>query len=363
MALPPLLRTRRYAQREISARTGAGGVGLTPVFDDQFTTDDAAAISSPRTCEPGPGTITVTGSDQAIASRLVTCPSNVANQGFLSGSAYALSAGRAMVVKNFQLTGAPSATGLAWGFVGTSALSLTMRAGFYLNNTGLYCNSDNQAGGLVAAQPTASVDYDYAVVERATGHFLLYKLSSASQWTLLHVNDTSTTTPLYPSMRYTSCPLQFGRWRVFDSWSIPRSYYSASGTIGVVSSGSADFVAKMRCTGTDAQSLIFRRQDADNYWYAERAATTFRLFEVVATVATQRASAAITAETAERIEIMAEGSTIRLLRYRSNGSTVVVPTAYASATNFQTATGMAVLDEANYTELEVFPRFVSGVAA
>jgi hypothetical protein len=42
---------------------------------------------------------------------------------------------------------------------------------------------------------------------------------------------------------------------------------------------------------------------------------------------------------------------------------VVTPTAYASASSFATSTGMAVLDEANYTELEVFNRTQYGVAA
>jgi len=41
-----------------SGQWGGGGEGLVWLLYDEFTTDDAAPVTSPRTCEPGPGTLT-----------------------------------------------------------------------------------------------------------------------------------------------------------------------------------------------------------------------------------------------------------------------------------------------------------------
>jgi hypothetical protein len=359
MPLPMRLRARRYTQRELSARTGAGGIGVAWSFRELWSTDDAAAVASPRTCEPGPGTWTITGTDQSIASGLWVQPSNGAAQGALSDVTVARVDGTTLVFKRVNVSSNPSL--LVWGWRSGATLGASTISGFYNHTSGLLANVFGTA--VVAARPTTSTDYDYAVVLRATGSFILYKLSSVAAWTLLYVEDCLTTSTLRPMIYAQTAPATFGPVYAYQSSQIPILYRSASGVIGVVSSVVPDFVAKMRCTGTGTQSLIFRRQDADNYWFIERAATTFRLYEVVATVATQRASAAITAATGDRISVACEGSTIRLWHQVAAGGTVVTPTAYASASSFATSTGMAVLDEANYTELEVFNRTQYGVAA
>src|SRR5690554_4626838 len=47
-----------------------GGAGAAPVeylLRDEFTTDEAAPLTSPRTCEPGPGTLVTSESSGLIA--------------------------------------------------------------------------------------------------------------------------------------------------------------------------------------------------------------------------------------------------------------------------------------------------------
>lgn len=363
MALPMRLRARRYAQRELSARTGAGGIGVAYLFRESWTTADDAPVTTPRTSEPGPGSITFTGTDQSIAGQRLVCPNNVGAQGWVRTDAAITKAdGLAVIYRNWRRTGAITASGnMGWRTAATLGATLS-GGGLNVHSTGVR-TTVNGAVGLLAGALTVDVDYDFAVVCRTNGAYLLYKLSSSSSWTLLYVDDIMTSTTLYPIWQYTTTPSQMGAVVAFQSWLIPRIYYSASGVIGTVDPGRADFVAKMRCTGTAAQSLIFRRQDATNYWEAKRNTTAMELIETVAGSPTTRATAAITAAANDRIIVAAEGNTIRLWNQVAAGTTIVTPTAYASASNFATATGMAVSDEANYTELEVFPRSVSGVAA
>jgi hypothetical protein len=368
MALPPLLRTRRYAQREIPNSTLTGGYGGAHyLLRELWATDDAAPIGSPRTWEPGPGSWTVTGSDQSISGGRYVFPSIVATQGLVVGTGLTRADGVAMVVRSFRVTSNPSATGLGFGFRSAASVGLSTDAGFTSTSADVKWSHAAGTGRLIPLL-TTNTDYDFAVVLRSAGAFYLYKLSSASTWTLGTFNDQSTTTPLFPVIAHNASPGQCGPVSVIYPWTIPRAYYSASGVIGTVTLPISDFVAKVRCTGTGTVALRFRIQDANNYWRIERAATTFKLIETVAGVdQADRASQSITAATNDRIIVQAIGQVIRCWHNPAASATIITGSAtaagYASATNFQTATGMAVTDEANYSELEVFNSTQLGVAA
>lgn len=340
----------------------ADAVARSYIFHEDFTTDVAAAVASPHTCEPGPGTLTITGTDQSIASQRWVCPSNAATQGWYHSVQVARAEGTALVYTKVRVTSAPGGIGINIGFRNAASVGATLVGGVQIGTTSIFSNLNGGAGALAATLSNAT-DYDFAFVYRTTGSYILYKLSSATAWTLLYVEDCFTTSNMRAHQGYSSCPHQIGPVRCVQGFLIPRTYYSASGVIGTVDTGKADFVAKMRCTGTGTQALKFRIQDANNYWRIERAATTFRLYETVGGSDTQRATAAITAATGDRICVACEGTTIRLWHQIAAGTTMVTPTAYASASNFATSTSIAVTDEANYTELEVFPRLVYGVAA
>lgn len=368
MALPPLLRLKRYAQRQLATSTLSGGYGSSHyLLRELWSTDDAAAIASPRSWEPGPGSWTVTGTDQGIAGSRYVFPSIASTQGVLAG-AVTRAEGLALVYRNFRVTSNPSATGMGIGWRGANSLALSTDAGIFGNNVDVKIGHANAATGRLIPFLTTSTDYDFAFVLRAAGSFLLHKLSSASTWTLGYFSDQSTTTPLYPVICHNASPGQCGRVTAETGWQIPRIYYSASGVIGTVTLPTADFVAKVRCTGTGTVALRFRIEDEDNYWRIERQNAAFKLIETVAGVdQADRSSQVITAATNDRIIVQAIGSTIRTWFNASGSATITTGSAsaagYASATNFQTALGMEVSDEANYSELEVFNSTQLGVAA
>lgn len=347
---------RRFS-RDYAGNSPARGTTPEVLFRELWLTASSAPVTSPRACEPGPATIAITGTDQSISGNRFVCPSNAAAQGVVRTDAgLARLDGLALVLKNFRRTGSISSSGtIGWRNAGT--MSATFQGGgINIHSTGLRTNN-NGAVGIIAPLLTQDVDYDLALIARSAGVFLLYKLSSATTWTLLFVDDVVNAASLFPSYNYTQTVAQLGPVYALQSWNLPRLYYSPSGVIGTVSHVNPDFVAKLRVQGTGTVALKFRIQDATNYWRIERQASAFKLIETVAGVdQADRASSAITAATNDRIQVAAEGSTIRLWQQPAAGTSIVTPTAYASATNFATSTGMAVTDEANYTELEVFAR-------
>jgi hypothetical protein len=328
------------------------------LFNEQWRTPDAAPIASPRTCEPGPGTWTATGTAHAIASDRYVWTNAAANNGLLAG-AIARAEGLALVYRNLRLTATPGASGVGWGWRGAASLAAAMEAGIFVGNVDAKINHAGAANGRLIPIPTTDEDRDYAFVLRSAGAFLLWKLSSAGVWTLGYFSDHSTTSPLYPEIFHNGSPGQCGMVTVETALVVPRMYYSASGAIGVVTLPSSNYVGKLRCTGTGTVALRFRIQDANNYWRIQRAATTFKLIETVAGVdQADRASQNITAATNDRIVVQAIGSTIRCWHNASGSATITTGSAtaagYASATNFMDATGIAVSDEDNYSELEFF---------
>jgi len=91
---------------------GAGAAAaIAWTFLDNFTTDDAAPITTPRTCEPGPGTWTVTqtGNDIDLVSGEAVFSGYVSSSdpSLVSVSSYARSIGRALITNvRFSATNA-----------------------------------------------------------------------------------------------------------------------------------------------------------------------------------------------------------------------------------------------------------------
>jgi hypothetical protein len=347
---------RRY-QRRLAQGSRGGSLGLvTPNYlaRDEFTTAQGAPLGTPRTMEPGPGTWTVTGTTQSIAGGKYVFPSAAA--GGLNtpvGFPFARTPGLAMVILGLDMSAITTDLNIGWRT--TAGLGTSLELGIRVNASNWLVAST--AAGNLDGTPATATAYDLAIVLRSRGGYLLRRLSGAANpWTLLYVEDVTVTDPLFTQFRHNAVAGVVDAIRWPTGWFLPRRYYSPSGTIGVVDAGVANFVAKLRCAGTGTQQLIFRRQDANNYWYAERAATTLRIFEVVAGTPTQRASTNITAGDGDILHVVADGTAyMRAHRVTSNGatnSTVV----YTSGSNFAAATSFAISDQANYSEFEVYNR-------
>ncbi len=339
-----------------AVRTAGSGGGLIGAYTlrDLFTTNAGAPLSTPRTAEPGPGTWTLGGTAHSIASSKYTFASVAATEGLVGVTGQPRTDGLAFVVRGLNLSSIGSFVDIGWrqssGIGANCGPALRLTSSNFIASCGnVLANSDGT--------PATGTNYDVAVVARAQGGYVLRKLSASSTWTLIWVDDIQSTGTLYPMLSHNTAAGVADTAESFGGVYIPRIFYSASGAIGTVTLSASDCIWRMRCSGTGTQSFRFRKQDANNYWRAERAATTVRLYECVAGSETQRATAAITATANDRLMVNATSTNfIRVYCIRADGTVVVTPAAYTSASNFATATGFSIDDEANYTECEVYAR-------
>jgi len=112
--------------------------GLDWLLYDTFQTADAAPITSPRTCEPGPGTLTVTGNALSIANdRLVIPAPSSTWEGVSSVGGFTLGAGLA-IMGDVYSAGAGSVFGIT--FTNLSGTSETDASGYsrHRRNFGTY---------------------------------------------------------------------------------------------------------------------------------------------------------------------------------------------------------------------------------
>jgi hypothetical protein len=172
------------------------GIGAIPyLFRDEFTTSESAPLASPRTAEPGPGTLTCVQTDgelSIVGGKLVfpvqTTPT-WADQGYHTGS-IARAAGTLILSQiNVDLaTKTVSATCQK-----TASLASAQRQyelGF--SNTDLNKWADDGIGGLQVGDFVAATDYQVLFVLRATGAHFLIKGGIYTDWTLLWVDANGT---------------------------------------------------------------------------------------------------------------------------------------------------------------------------
>lgn len=318
-------------------------VNINFLLRDDFTTDDAAPLVAPRTAEPGPGTWAVTDS---------------ANKLSISSGALQVASGTGTADPALHGDSLTRAAGLTVAATLTPATtSPVVKIGFDLNNSG-----DNpysilfNAGGEIRVQDntiyvtvgtfTATV-YSVAVVNRPTGLMVFIKGGTFTNWTLLLVTKTLNSTPVYPSLTFATTSgassIALARAAQLDATLFnPLIDIAApavnTGSIapGVEVALTADFVLEVVITSepsSDNNDFHFRVQDASNYWL-RRITTTgaVELYEVIAGVATLRASSAAAFAAGQTSELSVRNETIRI--YADNASKI----NYSSAVNFKTAT-------------------------
>jgi len=347
----------------------AGG-GLTFLLRDDFITAASAPLTSPRTAEPGPGTLTITdtGNNLSISSgglQVANGTSAWGDPGIRSVASFARLAGRAAVI-NFTVTGSAKFAQFGWDDNASGELLVST---YFSNGTVLKAYDNGTLTGNLDAY--GQVAYKLAVVLRATGAFHFIKGGTFTDWTLIWVGNAGTATPLYAAWLGYTLPGTLDNFRVLD---LPAPFGTDYGIatdreVGAVSAGTT-FTHEANCviewTQTTVPSageteVFIRVQDASNYWRVMvTSAGTFILYEVVAGTPTSRASAATVVSNGHRIVIVADGTTIR--GYSNN----VLRWTYSSASNFATetdgeldalGTGGAVSD------VVAWPRTLSGVAA
>lgn len=352
----------------ISLSGGRGGYTWVPEFDlwDDFTTAEAAPLASPRTAEPGPGTLTLVQTDGqfSISGGKLAFPAQttpvVGDLTFYGGS-LARAAGRALVASvRFSSLAAGSTIGLS-----TGAYAYYPTYGFS------YTTADVSAypGGVVAAALATATDYMVAAIMRGTGAWVFIKGGIYTDWTLLYVAATGTGA-LYPGFGNYNNVGTLSTFRVLD---LPAPFNTDYGLAtnriaGAVSAG-ATFVHEANCLiefvlttiGSAGFAYIdYRKQDDNNCWRIRwNSSGTLALIERVAGVDTERGSATSVLSNGHRVVVIADGTTIRV--YSNN----VLRITYASATNFATETDgelEALGTGGAVSDIVAWPRTLTGQA-
>ena len=294
---------------------------------DEFTTDAAAPLASPRTCEPGPGTLTITDTANrlSISGGKLARADSVAVSAWedprLVGAGIARAAGLALRA-HFRVALATSNFIGGWRDTATGG-SPSIRHGVYIENPALVRPWGTSVEFPDLESLTADTDYSYALVLRGTGAFLFLKGGTQfPAWTLGWVFQSGTQTPLYPSLQYQKAGAVTVDYLRVRQLGAPFTTDNGIATLNVASpavqdyTATADQILDLTLTApagsiTTEAGIIYRKLDANNYWRAYfNTAGAFRVDSVSGGVATNRVgtSGAITAGATRTIRIRMSGS-------------------------------------------------------
>jgi hypothetical protein len=338
---------------------------VTYLLLDRFTTEKAAPLTSPRTAEPGPGTLTLVQVDGqfSISSGALRFPAQLTpawgDQTSTWGS-FARVAGRAMLGTLTLTTSADAIIG--WSSTGTAPINTNM-VGIRLD---LVKFGAQLAGTTVLALEPAStgITYPFAVVMRNTGVFLLVNVSNV--WKLLWVDAATTTSPAFPALTNWDSAGALDDIRVTDlggAWAsdygIATTRLAGSRAAGDTFTHTADCLIEFTNTTLQTSGLsniVYRQQDASNRWVLQWTNTgSINLYETVAGVTTSRISASGLAS-GNRVVLVVAGNVHTLFVNNVNKG------SYTDTNNlFLTATAGTVnaINDGVVSDVVAWPRLVS----
>lgn len=334
---------------------------------DEFTTTEAAPMVSPRTCEPGPGTLTLTDTGSKLATsngNLVISGLTVSNSDPRFDGTLAYAAGRCVGYFGLRLvSGAPN----------NSNVRPSVRTNYnIIVPLGTNLQVLDAGGGPSNVIQTISADTDYNVKIIANPSHTFVVLGNKLMFPM-H-NQISNMNPRYMVGNAISANMLLASLRAVDliaPWTT--SYGVATGHTTSPASGAtltheANGFVDFRWTPSAGQvlELWLRRTDDNNGWIVrcDQAGGTIKLIEKNAGVETERGSAAQTwtAGTNYRVVALAEGNTIITYAGTVASGFVSVKNTYTSATFNNTATGALVSGFTTGTDFATWPRTLSGTA-
>lgn len=372
--------TRNYVKNP-SARfdiTGWVSKGVIFILLDKFTTDQAAPLTSPRSCEPGPGTLTLvdTGNKLRISGGILINDGSVADSTnpIVSTNKVSYSPGRAAYVKFWRKSSETSAGQIDLRFDDVSVSRI-----LFFGNLGVVDKVNRAGSTLVVAAETSGNMLDLMVecilfVDGEKVYTLVRESTMYPQWTILWVGIID---PDYVGrlmdFRVLSGTINsiynVDDMSIFDLYgSFQIEYGLATNRVPVPSSGSTavmtpDALVNFTWVPTAAETmeLDIRRTDDNNRWVirCSQSGSTIKIIQRENSVETERASAAKTwtAGTEYTIQVRAVANNIRTL------VDSVSLASYTSATFNNTETGVKVSGFASGSNLVSFPRTLSDVDA
>lgn len=352
--------------------------GVTYLLRDEFTTDAAAPLLSPRTCEPGPGTLTIvdTRSELSISSGKLSLNNTAVTGGNpgLWGGALSRQAGLATIT---QFAETHAGTSVRFGF-DTNLTGLLDDANLYANNTTLRAGIGTQ--DIPVGALTSSADYVAGAVLRGTGAFILIKGGAFSDWTLVWVATNGSAATVYPAIatvfRTATCDYmrvsQFpAPWTTDYGIADVHATPSVSGTdYAGQASAIIDQVVTAPASLAGEAGYWFRKQDSSNGYKAYfDSAGAFRCDCYVAGTPTNVVNVAgvITGSGTRTIRVIADGTSLRF--YTLSGTTWTQRGGTITDSNFSGQTTITPFADASWTggggsigQLDSWPRTLSGAA-
>lgn len=322
---------------------------LTYLLNDEFSTDEAAPLASPRTAEPGPGswTLTQTGGTFSISGGIETASLSGANWTDLravAGDTFTRVAGLGFYSRwrATDLTGdfplpfllSNTATPTITGYVDTYH-------GIYVDATGFYAIANQQ--GIKVGSYIVNTYEDTAVVLKSSGAYTFRKISSV--WCLVWVSYSETITPLYFLRLPYAKVINWGAQNVATLPAFADTSFLTFNQTGALSAGTGfthpangwinnTLTTRPSASNTDFR---FRIQDASNYWQRTiNSSGDIILNEVVAGVPTARGTKLATAASGDLDRILLNGNVIT--GWSQAGATVTQSWSHTSGGNFATAT-------------------------
>jgi len=355
--------------RKVVVLMGGGGWKPTYLLKDEFTTDEAAPLTTPRASGLA---ITDTTNKAEVASGLLKFTGAAASgDPGLWGGAQINANGLAFM---FQLQSDPNAVNyVGGGWDIDTAGPITSRFTLKPNTqvAAMYA-AGGEIAGLNVTGLTRAKMHAFAIIHRGTGGGWFLVKPNGGAWALEWVNSVNMAAGVYPAVAmesFNTGPAYADNLLVAV---LPAPYNTVNGlATAVVASSGANGISTMPADGfveatwTAATgaifNLMFRRTDDDNTWIirCDQANSKVYLYEKNSGSETERGATGGVAQTftngtAYRIWAKCYGNTIE------TGVVLVRKAIYASATFNATATG--VKNDLAVANLITWPRLLSGEA-
>lgn len=298
---------------------------------DDFTTAQSAPLTTPRTCEPGPGTLglvdTVTGADASISSGEYLRPRPTGSQAYANYGAYSVAGYtrtiglmlycicRSATIDRFDAIAFGSSAALAQGktfinFASTLAVSVRSWNGGTIN-----------VGGSL----TSNTSYQCGIICRSAGDlFFMRGGAQYPSWTLLWVGMIDSTQTLFPMSGNFNADSKHDTFRLFQKTGAfmhdygAAFFFDATPVANDTTTGKADGLDYITWTPAAGEtlSMLFRRTDDDNTYRLDcaQAGGTIKLYRRDTAVDTELDAGKTqtwTAGNQYRIGIMHAGGEIR----------------------------------------------------
>lgn len=298
--------------------------GLVDILRDAFTTTESAPMVSPRTCEPGPGTLTIvdTGNKLSISGGLLTL--STVTSGFsdprVSNAADTRTPGRALTVTDI--------TGSSWRIGWANSSESAVRAGALALAGGFYHYDNGVAVGQKVLK--AGVTYSMLIIQQNWGAMFALKGGAWADWSLMGVSTTRDTSSLNGEATqkiywdYNSASVTIGEIAVQDwggNWSRSYNYATVyefiptSGDTYTAASGDMYITISWVPASGTVLDLMFRRTDDNNTWIirGSQSGSTIKLIEKTGGTETERASAAFTWGTGAMVHVWVRAEAARIV--------------------------------------------------